>query len=99
MLCASCPGAAPPCRPSLPSIATRSISVLPARSCTRPIYDLARATRSLPHGEQFTLVALTGYGDATARQQGIEAGFDHHLTKPVDLDALEGLLASLSLNR
>lgn len=39
------------------------------------------------------LVALTGYGDATHRRRTREAGFDDHLTKPVDFEALERLLS------
>jgi CheY-like chemotaxis protein len=42
------------------------------------------------------LIAVTGWGQETDRQRSQEAGFDHHLVKPVDLAALEHLLASLS---
>jgi CheY-like chemotaxis protein len=38
------------------------------------------------------LVALTGYGTLRDREHSIEAGFDHHLVKPVDLDELRRLL-------
>jgi len=38
------------------------------------------------------LVALTGYGEAQDRARAQQAGFDRHLTKPVDPDALERLL-------
>jgi CheY-like chemotaxis protein len=40
-------------------------------------------------------VALTGWGQDADKRQSLEAGFDHHLTKPVDLVALEKLLALL----
>ena len=43
-----------------------------------------------------TLVAVTGWGGEEARQQAEAAGFDHHLTKPVDLHALEPLLRKVS---
>jgi CheY-like chemotaxis protein len=38
------------------------------------------------------LVAVTGYGQAEDRLRSREAGFDHHLVKPVDIDALRRLL-------
>ena len=40
------------------------------------------------------LIALTGYGQADDRIRSAEAGFDFHLTKPVDLGVLIQLLAS-----
>ena len=40
------------------------------------------------------LVAITGWGQAQDRERAQEAGFDHHLVKPVDPDALATLLAS-----
>jgi two-component system CheB/CheR fusion protein len=41
------------------------------------------------------LVALTGWGQDTDRRRSTEAGFDHHLVKPVEPKALETLLADL----
>jgi two-component system CheB/CheR fusion protein len=41
------------------------------------------------------LIALTGWGRDVDRQRSKEAGFDHHLVKPVDPDVLAKLLASL----
>ncbi len=41
-------------------------------------------------------MALTGWGQDEDRQKSTEAGFDAHLVKPVDLEALAELLASLS---
>ena len=38
------------------------------------------------------IIAVTGYGQPEDRQRAIEAGFDHHLVKPVDLDELKSLL-------
>ena len=46
-------------------------------------------------GKKVMLVALTGYGGEEDRKRAQAAGFDHHLVKPVDLDALEGLVAEL----
>jgi CheY-like chemotaxis protein len=40
------------------------------------------------------LVALTGHGREEDRQRTRDAGFDHHLVKPVDLDELEKLVAA-----
>ena len=41
------------------------------------------------------LVAVTGYAEDEARRRSREAGFDHHLVKPVDPEAILALLASL----
>jgi CheY-like chemotaxis protein len=57
-------------------------------------YELAADVRALT-GPQPILIALTGYGRDSDRQQALDAGFDHHLTKPVDLHALEDLLGRL----
>jgi len=56
-------------------------------------YGLAREVRR-KLGDDVYLVALTGYGQPQDRSRAIDAGFDVHLTKPVDIDALERLLAS-----
>ena len=55
-------------------------------------YELARQLRADARYDRTVLVALTGWGSETDRAQALEAGFDHHLTKPVDHDALEPLL-------
>jgi CheY-like chemotaxis protein len=55
-------------------------------------YEVARALRAGANGRRLVLVALTGYGGAGARQRAAAAGFDHHLTKPVDPDELQALL-------
>ncbi len=54
-------------------------------------YGVARAVRAAL-GAQVFLVALTGYGQPEDRLRALEAGFDVHLTKPVDARALLGLL-------
>ncbi|SHG74051.1 ATP-binding protein [Massilia sp. CF038] len=56
-------------------------------------YQTARALRAEPAHAGMLLVALTGWGGEHDREQTRAAGFDHHLTKPVDLDALLHLLA------
>jgi CheY-like chemotaxis protein len=56
-------------------------------------YELARRLRSQPGLGRAVLVALTGWGQEEDRRRSQEAGFDHHLVKPVDLSALQELLA------
>lgn len=55
-------------------------------------YELARRLRQLPGLRQAMLVAVTGYGQSDDRAQSRLAGFDHHLVKPVQIDALLQLL-------
>jgi CheY-like chemotaxis protein len=55
-------------------------------------YEAARQIRQQPWGARMPLIALTGWGQDTDRQRSREAGFDHHLTKPVDVVALRSLL-------
>ncbi len=55
-------------------------------------YELARAFRSHPALKGVVLVALTGWGQPEDRRRSKEAGFDHHLVKPVEADALQRLL-------
>ncbi|HYR32672.1 MAG TPA: response regulator, partial [Burkholderiales bacterium] len=57
-------------------------------------YDVARALRAR-QGEGVTLVALTGWGQEADRRRSAEAGFDHHLIKPVDPQTLNALLADV----
>ena len=56
-------------------------------------YELARRIRAMPGGQHMLLIAATGWGQASDRQLAFEAGFDHHLTKPIDFDRLRALLA------
>ena len=51
-------------------------------------YELAAALRSDPRTRSAVLVALTGYGRGPDRKRALAAGFDEHLVKPVELDAL-----------
>jgi CheY-like chemotaxis protein len=59
-------------------------------------YAVARQLRARAEGGQPLLVALTGYGTDEDRRLSRAAGFDHHLVKPVDLDALEQLLTQVA---
>ena len=58
-------------------------------------YDAARIIRAQPDGKHVVLVAVTGWGQEQDRRRAADAGFDHHLTKPVDPKAVEALLARL----
>jgi signal transduction histidine kinase len=58
-------------------------------------YELARRLRAVPRTAGATLIALTGYGQPADRERSRSAGFDYHLTKPVDANALARLLAAL----
>jgi signal transduction histidine kinase len=58
-------------------------------------YEVARRIRAQPWGARITLVALTGWGQDSDRRRSQEAGFDSHLVKPLDLDKLTELLATL----
>lgn len=57
-------------------------------------YDAARHIRQQAWGKDMVLIALTGWGQEQDRERTREAGFDAHLLKPVDHDALIKLLAS-----
>ena len=56
-------------------------------------YQLARLMRTQPELKGTMLVALTGYGENADRILTEQAGFNRHLTKPVELDTLRSLLA------
>ena len=58
-------------------------------------YEVCRRLREQPWGKQLMVVALTGWGQEEDRNRSQAAGFDSHLVKPVDLDLLTKLLASL----
>jgi PAS domain S-box-containing protein len=58
-------------------------------------YETARQIRKLPERQDLILVALSGWGRDEDRRHSAEAGFDHHFVKPMEVDALENLLASL----
>ncbi|MEX0711214.1 MAG: ATP-binding protein [Pirellulales bacterium] len=57
-------------------------------------YDVARQLRLRPHFKSILLVALTGFTEDEDRKRSYEAGFDHHLVKPVAPERLEALLAA-----
>jgi two-component system CheB/CheR fusion protein len=58
-------------------------------------YEVARRLRAEPNHHRAVLVAVTGYGGEEDRRRSLAAGFDHHMVKPIDFDALRALLASI----
>ena len=58
-------------------------------------YETCRRIREQPWGQAMTLVAQTGWGQEEDRRRAREAGFDHHLIKPVDVNELEAILRSV----
>jgi PAS domain S-box-containing protein len=58
-------------------------------------YELAQAIRRSAGLEHVVLAALTGWGTKGDREKSREAGFDFHLTKPVDFETLNGLIAKV----
>jgi signal transduction histidine kinase len=57
-------------------------------------YEVARAIRALPEARGVVLAAVTGYGQEQDRRRAHEAGFDHHLTKPLAPSALTAFIDS-----
>jgi signal transduction histidine kinase/CheY-like chemotaxis protein len=58
-------------------------------------YEVARRLRRRRWGKEMVLLATTGWGQETDRQRSVEAGFDHHLVKPIDPAVLMPLLAEV----
>ncbi|HET7159753.1 MAG TPA: response regulator, partial [Burkholderiales bacterium] len=58
-------------------------------------YEVARGIREQPWGREMMLIAVTGWGEASDKQRTSEAGFNQHIVKPVDAQALLSLLAEL----
>jgi signal transduction histidine kinase len=58
-------------------------------------YEVARRIRAEPWGKNAVLIALTGWGQDEDRRRSREVGFDSHLVKPLDPEALSTLLARL----
>ena len=55
-------------------------------------YEVARQIRSATWGRSCLLIAASGWGHVEDRQRSLEAGFDHHLVKPIELGELDRLL-------
>jgi PAS domain S-box-containing protein len=61
-------------------------------------HEAARRIRQLPAGPGMLLVAVSGWGQEADRARSIQAGFNHHLVKPVDIRALQGMLLRRAAN-
>lgn len=58
-------------------------------------YEVARHIRQGAHGAHISLIAVTGWGQASDKARAAAAGFNFHFTKPIDIDALARMLRSL----
>jgi signal transduction histidine kinase/DNA-binding response OmpR family regulator len=59
-------------------------------------FEVARRLRVMPQTQEVLLIAVTGYGQTEDRARSFQAGFDHHLVKPVEFSTLHELLLSRS---
>lgn len=62
-------------------------------------YEVARRVRAGPLAADIVLIAMTGWGQEEDLRRSRDAGFDHHLVKPMDFDRLESLLNDLPRRR
>lgn len=62
-------------------------------------FDLCRLLRKMPHMAGALIVAITGHMGPDAARQAAEAGFDHYLVKPVNLDAILATLQAPRIQR
>jgi len=58
--------------------------------------QVARAIRSEPWGGKVLMIAVTGWAEPEDKARTTAAGFDRHLTKPIDIDEIEKLLADFA---
>jgi CheY-like chemotaxis protein len=59
-------------------------------------FEVAKRLRLQSDLRDVVLVAMTGYGQETDKQRSQEAGFNHHLVKPVDFETVQQILAAVS---
>jgi len=59
--------------------------------------EVARRIRQQPWGKSVILIATTGYGQEEDRRRSLEAGFDHHLVKPINFAELTKKLSDREL--
>jgi two-component system, chemotaxis family, CheB/CheR fusion protein len=62
-------------------------------------HDVARQIRQTEWGKQMVLIAATGWGQESDERESIEAGFDAHMTKPVDLRKLSAVVDDLLVRK
>jgi len=60
-------------------------------------YEVCHQIRELPWGKSIVMIAVTGWGQEEDRRRSQEAGFDHHMVKPVDPEHLMKMLAGLQI--
>ena len=58
---------------------------------------MCRCIREKPWGKGIVLIAVTGWGQDEDRRRSNEAGFDHHMVKPVDPKVLMKMLAGIQV--
>ena len=58
-------------------------------------FEVAERIRSEPEYRDILIVGVSGYGQEEHRLRSRQAGFDHHIIKPIELSTLTGLLVSL----
>ncbi|MEA2681311.1 MAG: two-component system, chemotaxis family, CheB/CheR fusion protein [Candidatus Binataceae bacterium] len=59
-------------------------------------YTIAKRIRQMPGGREVVMIAVTGYNRTDDRKRAVDAGFNHHLVKPVDFDQLLSFLSENS---
>ena len=62
-------------------------------------FEVAERIRAEPEHRGILIVGVSGYGHEEYRQRSKQAGFDHHIVKPIEPSVLTGLLASLRISR
>ncbi|AMO25652.1 histidine kinase [Ramlibacter tataouinensis] len=62
-------------------------------------FEVAHRLRSQPESRDALLIALTGYGEPESRSRSVQAGFDVHMVKPADVNALLSMLANPQSSR
>ncbi|BCT93232.1 hypothetical protein LYSHEL_22550 [Lysobacter helvus] len=77
---------------------TPSVAVLDIGMPEMNGYELARAVRARLTDAPLTLVALTGWAQAADRQRALDAGFDHHMVKPPNIQVLQQVLQAAARN-
>jgi CheY-like chemotaxis protein len=62
-------------------------------------HEVAREIRQTPWGGTTTIIAVSGWGEESDRQESRAAGFDHHVTKPLDFEGVQRLLTTVENTR
>jgi two-component system CheB/CheR fusion protein len=62
-------------------------------------HDVARRLRAQPWGREMILIAATGWGQEADVQQSLQAGFDAHLTKPLNVGRVKSLVEEIRARR